>query len=351
MISRFILIFALGCLFSIEGGRNECYSCSGVCHNEPCNCQMGSCESGQCFIEKKPTEIPGSMKITKGCLRRTSRIHHGCEYDHFSDHILCVCQGHYCNDKVVMNTTRQKYTRSVICRECSEKQPDCGSTCEGHWCHEDMSTGASGCGYGPPALPFYYRGPELFYYQSKLCITLSRGAGKPRRHCVCNTNLCNTLYNFQLNQYNIKEREKEGSTRARSLTMSSNDISLPFQTCYNCETNTQDATSMSHTTNCRSNRCMGHYCTYAAQRHTSKSSMGRSNMVHAVSELQGCMNVSDKSHIQLGCSKKWISDEYEELHCACKGNLCNSDSLTATANSNLRIFHVALFSVFSYLLL
>ncbi|PIC24105.1 hypothetical protein B9Z55_017560 [Caenorhabditis nigoni] len=345
--SAHFLLFLTFFIFKIDGGRNECYSCSGVCHNEPCNCQMGSCESGQCFIEKKPTEIPGSMKITKGCLRRTSRIHHGCEYDHFSDHILCVCQGHYCNDKVVMNTTRQKYTRTVTCRECSEKQPDCGSTCEGHWCHEDMSTGASGCGYGPPALPFYYRGPELFYYRSKVCITLSRGAGKPRRHCVCSTNMCNTVYNYQFNQYNIKDREKEGSTRARSLTLSATDYTLPLQTCYNCETNTQDATSMSHTTNCRSNRCLGHYCTYAAQRHTSKSSMGRSNMVHAVSELQGCMNVSDKSHIQLGCSKKWISDEYEEIHCACKGSLCNSDSLTATASqSTVPLLLIFLFSIY-----
>ena len=136
-----------------------------------------------------------------------------------------------------MNTTRQKYTRSVTCRECSEKQPDCGETCEGHWCHEDMSTGASGCGYGPPALPFYYRGPELFYYRSKVCITLSRylldgfqhfltqknfrGAGKPRRHCVCSTNMCNTAYNYQYNikdyQYNIKE--KETSLRSRSLSL------------------------------------------------------------------------------------------------------------------------------------
>ncbi|UMM32931.1 hypothetical protein L5515_006581 [Caenorhabditis briggsae] len=210
-----------------------------------------------------------------------------------------------------------------------------------------MSTGASGCGYGPPALPFYYRGPELFYYRSKVCITLSRGAGKPRRHCVCSTNMCNTVYNYQFNQYNIKDREKEGSTRARSLTLSATDYTLPLQTCYNCETNTQDATSMSHTTNCRSNRCLGHYCTYAAQRHTSKSSMGRSNMVHAVSELQGCMNVSDKSHIQLGCSRKWISDEYEEIHCACKGSLCNSDSLTATATqSTVPLLLISLFLIY-----
>lgn len=238
-----------------------------------------------------------------------------------------------------MNTTRQKYTRTIQCRECSEKNPNCGSSCEGHWCHEDMSTGASGCGYGPPALPFYYRGPELFYYRSKVCITLSRGAGKPRRHCICNTANCNNVYNFQ---YIARDREKESSLRSRSLTLSATDYTLPLQTCYNCETNTQDATAMSHTTNCRSNRCLGHYCTYAAQRHTSKSSMGRSNLVHAVSELQGCMNVSDKTHIQIGCSKKWISDEYEEIHCACRGNLCNSDSLTATSPKLLQIVHVLL---------
>lgn len=341
-----VIIFIIFHLNSIEGGRNECYSCSGVCHNEPCNCQMGSCESNQCFIEKKPTEVAGSMKITKGCLRRTSRIHHGCEYDHFSDHILCVCQGHYCNDRIFMNTTRQKYTRSMTCRECSEKQPDCGSTCEGHWCHEDMSTGAAGCGYGPPALPFYYRGPELFYYRNKVCITLSRGAGKPRRHCVCNTPMCNTAYNFQYQFKDSRNTNKDSTHLTRSLySLSGTDISLPLQTCYNCDTNTMDAASMSHTTNCRSNRCLGHYCTYAAVRHTSKTAMGRSNVIHAVNELQGCMNVSDKTQIQLGCSRKWTADEYEDIHCACRGNLCNSDSLTA-GSLGVRICHVALVVLF-----
>ncbi|CAI2355321.1 unnamed protein product [Caenorhabditis sp. 36 PRJEB53466] len=349
-MSRFAISIIIVLITSTVGERDECYSCSGVCHNEPCNCQMGSCESAQCFIEKKPTEISGVVKITKGCLRRTSRIHHGCEYDHFSDHILCVCQGRYCNDKVVMNTTRQLYTKSVTCRECSDKQPDCDSTCQGHWCHEDMSTGASGCGYGPPALPFYYRGPELFYYRSKVCITLSRGAGKPRRHCICSTNMCNTVYIYHRHQSTVKDRlaERESSMRSRSLALSATDYTLPLQTCYNCETNTQDAAAMSHTTNCRSNRCVGHYCTYAAQRHTSRNNMGRTNLVHAVSELQGCMNVSDKSHIQLGCSRKWIADEYEEIHCACRGNLCNSDSLSAFSVDRLQMIHVLIPIVFFF---
>uniref|UniRef100_A0A8R1DZR0 Uncharacterized protein n=1 Tax=Caenorhabditis japonica TaxID=281687 RepID=A0A8R1DZR0_CAEJA len=115
-----------------------------------------------------------------------------------------------------MNTTRQLHSKSVTCRECTEKQPDCDSTCQGHWCHEDMTTGAAGCGYGPPALPFYYRGPELLYYRSKVCIALSRGAGKPRRHCVCSKNMCNTLHTYR---HSGRDREKESILRSRSLAL------------------------------------------------------------------------------------------------------------------------------------
>ncbi|CAB3398114.1 unnamed protein product [Caenorhabditis bovis] len=304
-----------------------CYSCSGTCHSEPCNCQMGSCQANQCFIEKKPTEIPGIMKITKGCLRRTSRMHSGCQHDHFSDHILCVCHGKFCNSHVVMDS--KVSFRNISCRQCTEKNPDCADTCIGHWCHEDITTGASGCGYGPPALPFYYRGPEIFYYRSKVCVTLSRGAGKPRRHCICNTHMCNTVYNMKnLIMMRDRDREKESSLRSRSLIMSNPDFTLPLQTCYNCEVNTMDPTAVSMTSSCRSNRCMGHYCTYAAQRHFNNNG-GRMNTIRSVSELQGCMNVSDSTHVQLGCSRKWISEEYEDMHCACTGHLCNSDSTTA----------------------
>lgn len=54
---------------------------------------MGSCESDYCFIERKPTDVQGRYRITKGCLKRPSRTQTGCDYDHFRDHILCVCTG------------------------------------------------------------------------------------------------------------------------------------------------------------------------------------------------------------------------------------------------------------------
>ncbi|KAJ1346634.1 hypothetical protein KIN20_001506 [Parelaphostrongylus tenuis] len=74
---------------------------------------------------------------------------------------------------------------------CTERDPNCDHKCQGQWCHEDTTTGASGCGFGPPSLPFFYEGPELLYYRNKLCVTISRGAGKPHKHCICNTNMCN----------------------------------------------------------------------------------------------------------------------------------------------------------------
>ncbi|PIO70265.1 hypothetical protein TELCIR_07884 [Teladorsagia circumcincta] len=163
---------------------------------------MGSCPSNQCFIEKKPTEERGVFRITKGCLRRSPRTLPGCEYEHFADHVLCVChekrwgsypvqqirthdfvlyfgapailsffKGPFCNDHIYI---RSMVRRNVTCRKCAERDPDCDDKCQGQWCHEDSTTGAAGCGFGPPSLPFFYRGPELLYYRNKVCVTLSR---------------------------------------------------------------------------------------------------------------------------------------------------------------------------------
>lgn len=69
---------------------------------------------------------------------------------------------------------------------------------------------------------------------------------------------------------------------------------------------------------------------------TQKKKKRRANALHCP-EFQNL-----NFQIQIGCSKKWISDEYEEIHCACRGNLCNSDSLTATSPKLLQIVHVLL---------
>ncbi|CAD6193881.1 unnamed protein product [Caenorhabditis auriculariae] len=306
---------------------DSCYACSGTCHSDHCNCQMGSCHANQCFSERRPTEVPGVMRITKGCLRHSSRRHAGCEYDHFRDHVSCICSGRFCNE----NITKPHQPRPVTCRSCTEKNPDCDDRCTGHWCHEDSTTGASGCGFGPPALPFFFKGPEVFYYRNKQCVTLSRGAGKPRRHCICNTDMCNTVFNYNFKPERLqlslqRERDRENSLRSRSLVMSTPDFSLPLYNCINCEMNTQDAGSV--TSSCKQNRCKGHYCTYASQRHFNKASTRASTLV-SMNELQGCLNVSDSGQLQIGCSRKWMPDEYEEVLCACRGNMCNRDEITA----------------------
>ncbi|KJH50183.1 hypothetical protein DICVIV_03691 [Dictyocaulus viviparus] len=275
---------------------------------------MGSCPSNQCFIEKKPTEERGVFRITKGCLRRSPRtlpgceyehfsdhvlcVCHGClrrsprtlpgcEYEHFSDHVLCVCHGNFCNDHVFIRNVQR---RNVTCRKCSERDPNCDQICQGQWCHEDTTTGASGCGFGPPSLPFFYKGPELLYYRNKLCITISRGAGKPHKHCICNTNMCNGFIK-PLNRYPLP-LTRDGTLKSRSLTLSFADPLLPYRSCVNCEINSHDGASI--TSSCKQNRCIGHFCTYASQRHLTYG-IGRSTTVQIVSEKQGCINVTDSS--------------------------------------------------------
>ncbi|CAJ0588307.1 unnamed protein product [Cylicocyclus nassatus] len=68
-IRLLLLPYYLLLLLTNPSSAQHCYSCSGTCHSEPCNCQMGSCPSNQCFIEKKPTEERGVFRITKGLLK------------------------------------------------------------------------------------------------------------------------------------------------------------------------------------------------------------------------------------------------------------------------------------------
>lgn len=105
---------------------------------------MGSCEADYCFTEKKPTEVEGVYRITKGCVKRPSRTRIGCDYDHFPDHIQCICAGDFCNDAVVLRPTMR---RNITCKHCEERQPDCSRTCQGQWCNEDVTTGATGTNF------------------------------------------------------------------------------------------------------------------------------------------------------------------------------------------------------------
>lgn len=317
-------------IFIAHEVNSSCYSCAGTCYSEPCNCQMGSCESDYCFIERKPIDERGRYRITKGCVRRPSRTHMGCDYDHFRDHILCVCRGEFCNDMIYI---RPMHRKTVLCRHCSEREPECGNTCQGQWCHEDSLTGAAGCGYGPPSLPYFYKGPELLYHQTRVCVTISRGASSPRRHCICNTNKCNSVH-VRFASWN----QVEGITRTRSL-LSRNDFSSQLHSCVNCELSAHDSSVIA---SCKQNLCVGHFCTYATQRMLIGTDQNRQR-TPILNERQGCINVTDNHHIQLGCSHKWMNDEEEEVYCACMGDRCNRDLSTASLNHASKLITTTLF--------
>ncbi|CAJ0588308.1 unnamed protein product [Cylicocyclus nassatus] len=277
----------------------------------------------------------GTIKISLCCLRRSPRTLPGCEYDHFSDHVLCVCHGPFCNDHIYI---RAMVRRNVTCRKCTERDPECEDKCQGQWCHEDTTTGAAGCGFGPPSLPFFYKGPELLYYRNKLCVTISRGAGKPHKHCICNTNMCNGLVK-PLGRYQVS-MSRDSALRSRSLALSAPDPTIPLRTCVNCEINSHDGTSVTSS---------WHFCTYASQRHLSHG-MGRSGTVQLVSEKQGCINVTDSSqvrYIQIGCSRKWMHNEYEEVLCACETDNCNRDETTASTRTS-RVVLIILIPIITY---
>ncbi|KAF8385395.1 hypothetical protein PRIPAC_74537 [Pristionchus pacificus] len=325
MIPRWFLLL-LFLVPLVQSAQQHCYSCAGRCHSDHCNCQMGSCPSSHCFIERSPTEEAGVYKITKGCLRRPSRTINGCDYDHFSDHVQCVCTGNFCNDHIYLN--RRYDRKNVTCRKCGERNPDCGETCNGQWCHEDSATGAAGCGFGPPSLPFFYKGPELLYFRHKMCVTMSRGLGPPRKHCICNTNWCN----------GFRKVGESAGVKSRSLINTPEPV-MPLQECISCEATYSD--DQANTMACKQHRCTGHFCVITGQRVSTGGSAIVGNAVNnkhvpgMVTERQGCINVTDSNQIQLGCAHKWMDGNFEEIRCACKGNLCNRDFLTATSTTVL----------------
>uniref|UniRef100_A0A914BWH5 Uncharacterized protein n=1 Tax=Acrobeloides nanus TaxID=290746 RepID=A0A914BWH5_9BILA len=326
-IYYFWLLIILTKLISITYAK-LCYSCAGTCHSETCNCQMGICEADYCFIEKKPTDLAGIFRITKGCLKRPPRIASGCDYDHFPDHVQCICSGDFCNDAIHMKPHIRK---SISCKKCPEKDPDCGRTCTGQWCHEDTTSGATGCGYGPPSLPFFYKSHDLLStYRPKICITLSRGANsQPHRHCICNTPMCNDQHKNVPFIPVFGPAPVSGGPQPRSLPYQNPYQEPKFYNCVSCDVTSQDSTM---TSACKQHTCKGHFCTYAAQRiviNGMYSKLGPQAIIH---EKQGCINVTDSHKIQHGCTHKWMSNEEEELLCACSGEQCNKDLSTASAS-------------------
>ena len=372
-----VWLLLLLCWLPVQLEARFCYSCSGQCMaGAPCNCQTGVCEADYCFAEKKPSEVAGVFRLSKGCVKRPSRTTAGCDFEHFADHLLCVCAGpgDFCNDHILIRVNTAAW-RNVTCRNCPDGRPDCGQTCQGQWCHQKTSTGASGCGFGPPSLPYLYQTPDLLRQQPKVCLSLSRGSnGSPHQFCVCVGNLCNEpeqqpgmeggrvqgpgLFTSilrsiggaadqpQQQQRSIgRQWEMAALTKQRhqQFQQQQNQQQPPLHECVSCDLSSEDTAL---TSNCRQNRCHGQFCVYAAQRvfnnggvhgfngggvqSTSGAGGGGSAIMH---EKRGCMNVSEPSFVQLGCAHKWVQNELEEIYCACRGPLCNVDLSTASASS------------------
>ncbi|KAI6190181.1 hypothetical protein M3Y97_00088900 [Aphelenchoides bicaudatus] len=302
----------------------SCYACSGVCKTEPCNCQMGSCESNYCFTEKK-TDPSGILRITKGCIKNPAR-RMGCDYDRNKDSIVCVCNGDFCNDIIQM---MPQMRRNITCRKCDERDPKCSDTCVGQWCYES-STGQAGCRFGPPSLPFFYETSELLMSRTKVCATLSRGNGIPIRHCICNVILCNDHAHNQAPFSMIYSPH-----RSRSVSHYNTDNKpLKISKCISCDVSTQDS---SVTTACRQNSCMGHFCTYTSQRYIFTSFGQRSAAQAVIHEKQGCVNVTDPRNVKYGCVHKWTNNE-EEISCICPGDDHNIDINTCAASLSIKAF-------------
>ncbi|CAK5024267.1 unnamed protein product [Meloidogyne enterolobii] len=271
---------------------------------------MGSYEADYCFAEKQPSEVPGIFRLSKGCVKRPSRTRAGCDFDHFSDHVLCVCAG------------------------------------PGQWCHQKTSTGAAGCGFGPPSLPYLYKTTELLQRQQHVCLSISRGGGvSPQRFCICGgKNMCNSNGDDSGSDSSFissllkslggggeKKQQREQQQQRRQWEMSVAAQKLPplplLYECINCDMSAEDVSSPM-TSGCRQNKCRGHFCVYAAQRIFSNNwstnrngnNNGQQNSLNSpkMHEKRGCINVTTPTFVQLGCTHKWVQNELEEIYCACK---------------------------------
>ncbi|KAF7623490.1 hypothetical protein Mgra_00010214 [Meloidogyne graminicola] len=234
--NKFIFLFCLILSTKILEGR-RCYSCSGQClAGAPCNCQMGSCESDFCFSEKQPSEIPGIFRLSKG---------------------------DFCNDNIFMHVNTANW-KNITCRHCQDGRPDCGQTCQGQWCHQKISTGAAGCGFGPPSLPYLYKTTELLQRQQHVCLISSQSFCICGGKNMCNLNGDNTKSDSSFISSLLKSfggvREQQQQQRNQweiSLTNQKQQLpppSYPLYDCINCDMSTEDISS-SMTSNCRQNKC------------------------------------------------------------------------------------------------
>ncbi|KAI6185323.1 hypothetical protein M3Y98_00010300 [Aphelenchoides besseyi] len=318
MLLKLISFLAVGLL--LRPTTAVCYNCQGIClDGHECNCQTGFCESDYCFTDKRPTEFSDKYRLVKGCIKKPTRLRVGCDYDRTPNSIQCICAGNYCNDAIYMK--RSSATRNITCRSCNERNPDCDQTCKGEWCYEDVKNGLTGCGFGPPSLPFLYKGYELLTSRSKVCATLSRGNAASQRHCICNTHMCNDVFHNQA-LFGISS-----TFRSRSVAVYYPELEPPkVYQCVSCDVSTQEN---SVTSSCRQNKCYGHYCTFTTQRILLGSPNLGLNTPTIIHEKQGCLNVTDRRHVLIGCEHKWMEGE-EEIQCSCMGDDCNANIYTAS---------------------
>lgn len=208
---------------------------------------------------------------------------------------------------MIFTPSGESRRRSVTCRHCSDRDPHCRHTCQGQWCYQDALHGGSGCGFGPPSLPFSYKGPELLNEarRREACITISRGSGQPRIHCICDRDECNDGLG----------RRHENAHRARSLSLVGHADTPPLYDCISCESSMRGSVVSAL---CKKTYCRGHYCTYTAHRDNRDG-------VPMTITTQGCINVTQFDHVQIGCTQKWMSNIKEDIHCACADNYCNVD--------------------------
>jgi hypothetical protein len=188
----------------------------------------------------------------------------------------------------------------------------------------ESTSGVTGCGFGPPALPFFYKSPELLMHRSKVCVTLSRGTAAPAKHCICNTHRCNDLFqSHPLFGFSPAQR-------SRSVTVYYTDVTPKIHECISCDVASHDSTV---TSGCKQNKCYGHYCTFTTQRIVISGFTQRMASQAIIHEKQGCINVTNHKEVQLGCMHKWMNNEEEELACLCRGDNCNADLHTASLSN------------------
>lgn len=83
-----------------------------------------------------------------------------------------------------------------------------------------------------------------------------------------------------------------------------------FYECVNCDLTAQ---SEAVTSNCKQNKCLGHFCVYATQRMfgVTGTNGGSQTLIH---EKQGCINVSDNTQVCVNSFfEKFFSYKWDAL--------------------------------------